>query len=55
MGVVRICIINTIMLETARRRVSDFRSRKAKIPLRGIRDYNEAIGETQGVGFNMAY
>jgi hypothetical protein len=43
------------MLEAARRRVSDFRSRKAKIPLPGVGDYNEAIGETQGVEFNMAF
>jgi hypothetical protein len=55
MGVVRICIINTILLGAARRRVSDFWSRKAKIPLPGVRDYNEAIGETQEVKFNMAF
>jgi hypothetical protein len=39
MGVVRICIVNTILLEAARRRVSDARSRKAKIPLPGVGDY----------------
>jgi hypothetical protein len=54
MGVVRICIINTILLEATRRRVSDFWSRKAKIPLPGVGDYNEAIWETQEVKFNMA-
>jgi hypothetical protein len=39
MGAVRICIINTILLEAARRRVSDIWGRKAKFPLPGVGDY----------------
>lgn len=46
MGVERICIINIILLE-ATRRLSDSWSRKAKIPLRCVGDYIEAIRETQ--------
>lgn len=46
---------NIAVLEMARRHVGAFWKGKAKIPLPGVGDYNEAIGKTQEVKLNMAY
>jgi len=46
---------NVVVLELARRHVSAFWEGKAKVPLPGVGEYNEAIGKTQEVKLNMAY
>jgi hypothetical protein len=46
---------NAVVLELARRRVGEFWKGKAKLPLPGVGEYNEAIGKTQELKLNMAY
>jgi len=46
---------NLVALEVARRHVGAFWEGKAKLPLPGVGEYNEAIGKTQEVKLNMAY
>ena len=46
---------NVAVLEMARRHVSRFWKDKAKMPLPGVGDYNDAITKTQEVKLNMAY
>jgi hypothetical protein len=46
---------NVVALELARRHVGAFWKGKAKVPLPGVGEYNEAIGKTQEVKLNMAY
>jgi len=46
---------NVAALLAAREHVGDFWRRKAKVPLPGIGDYNEAISKTQEVRLSMAY
>ena len=46
---------NVAVLEMARRHVSKFWEGKAKMPLPGVGDYNDAITKTQEVKLNMAY
>ena len=43
------------VLEMARRHVSKFWEGKAKMPLPGVGEYNDAITKTQEVKLNMAY
>ena len=46
---------NIAALLAAREHVGDFWKRKAKVPLPGVGDYNEAISKTQEIRLNMAY
>jgi hypothetical protein len=46
---------NVAVLEMARRHVSKFWEGKAKMPLPGVGEYNDAITKTQEVKLNMAY
>jgi hypothetical protein len=46
---------NVVVLELARRHLSAFWEGKAKVPLPGVGEYNEAIGKTQEMKLNMAY
>lgn len=46
---------NVAVLEMARQHVSAFWKGKAKMPLPGVGEYNDAITKTQGVKLNMAY
>ncbi len=46
---------NVVTLEAARQHVGAFWKGKAKIPLPGVGEYNDAIGKTQEVKLNMAY
>jgi hypothetical protein len=46
---------NFAALLAAREHVGAFWKRKAKVPLPGVGDYNEAISKTQEVRLNMSY
>ncbi|PMD13409.1 hypothetical protein NA56DRAFT_612084 [Hyaloscypha hepaticicola] len=46
---------NVAVLEMARQHVSAFWKDKAKMPLPGVGEYNDAITKTQEVKLNMAY
>ncbi len=46
---------NAAVLEMARQHVSAFWKGKAKMPLPGVGEYNDAITKTQEVNLNMAY
>ena len=46
---------NVAVLEMARRHVGAFWKGKAKMPLPGVGEYNDAITKTQEVKLNMAY
>jgi hypothetical protein len=46
---------NVAVLEMARRHVSKFWEGKAKMPLPGVGEYNDAISKTQEAKLNMAY
>lgn len=46
---------NVLVLLAAREHVGAFWRGKAKIPLPGVGDYNEAIGKTQETRLNMVY
>ena len=47
--------VNIAALELARQHVGAFWKGKAKVPLPGVGDYNDAISRTQEVKLNMAY
>jgi hypothetical protein len=46
---------NVAALEMARQHVGAFWKGKAKMPLPGVGEYNDAITKTQEVKLNMAY
>jgi hypothetical protein len=46
---------NVVALEMARQHVGAFWKGKAKMPLPGVGEYNDAITKTQEVKLNMAY
>jgi len=46
---------NVAALLAAREHVGAFWRRKAKVPLPGVGEYNEAISKTQEVRLSMAY
>jgi hypothetical protein len=46
---------NVAALLAAREHVGTFWRRKAKVPLPGVGDYNEAISKTQEIRLSMAY
>ena len=46
---------NVAALEMARQHVGAFWKGKAKVPLPGVGEYNEAISKTQEVKLNMGY
>lgn len=46
---------NVAALLATREHVGAFWRRKAKVPLPGVGDYNEAISKTEEVRANMAY
>jgi len=48
-------VANVAALEAARQHVGAFWKGKAKVPLPGVGEYNDAIGKTQEVKLNMAY
>lgn len=50
-----VAALNVLVLVAARTHVGNFWKGKAKIPLPGVGDYNEAITKTQQVRLYMAY
>jgi hypothetical protein len=50
-----VTVANVAALFAAREHVGAFWRRKAKVPLPGVADYNEAISKTQEVMLNMIY
>jgi hypothetical protein len=50
-----ITAVNIGVLLAARAHVGDYWKGKAKIPLPGIGDYNDAISKTQEIRLNSAY
>ncbi len=46
---------NVAVLEMARQHVGAFWKGKAKVPLPGVGEYNEAISKTQEVKLNIGY
>ncbi|KAH7390188.1 hypothetical protein BKA64DRAFT_710743 [Cadophora sp. MPI-SDFR-AT-0126] len=47
--------LNLVVLVAARNHVGQFWKQKARVPLPGVGDYNEATKNTQEVRLNMAY
>ena len=47
--------LNLLALVAARSHVGDFWKQKARVPLPGVGDYNEATKNTQEVRLNMMY
>jgi hypothetical protein len=54
-GAVLVAGANVAALEMARQHVGAFWEGKAKVPLPGVGEYNDAISKTQEVKLNMAY
>jgi hypothetical protein len=54
-GAVLVAGANVAALEMARQHVGAFWKEKAKVPLPGVGEYNDAISKTQEVKLNMAY
>lgn len=50
-----VAVVNIGVLVAARAHVGNFWKGKAKIPLPGVGDYNDAISKTQEIRFNSAY
>jgi hypothetical protein len=50
-----VAAVNVAALLAARAHVGEFWKGKAKIPLPGVQDYNDAISITQQVRLNSAY
>ena len=47
--------MNLLALVAARKHVGDFWKSKARVPVPGVGDYNEATKDTQEVRLNLAY
>jgi hypothetical protein len=54
-GAVLVAAGNIVVLEMARQHVGAFWKGKAKVPLPGVGEYNDAISKTLEVKMNMAY
>lgn len=54
-GAVLVASANVAALEMARQHVGAFWKGKAKVPLPGVGEYNDAISKTQEVKLNMLY
>ncbi|KAE9365164.1 hypothetical protein N431DRAFT_549443 [Stipitochalara longipes BDJ] len=54
-GAILVAGANVAVLELARQHVDAFWKGKAKVPLPGVGEYNDAISKTQEVKLNMAY